>query len=299
MSGLAQDYVNRYSGIAVREMKRTGIPASITLSQGMLESDFGRSSLAKEANNHFGIKCHNGWQGAKIYHDDDRKNECFRRYRNPEESYLDHSDFLVNTPRYKTLFSISSTDYKGWAHGLKKCGYATNPAYASLLIDNIEKYQLNAFDTGVRRKEVQSDKSDEKKNVTSHTAPAYVPESGNGGIVIAAGQARLKETNRVQYVIVREGDTYESLADEFQLLKWEIAKYNELSADEPLSVGQMLYLQPKRSKAEVGHETHIAKEGETMYIISQMYAVRLKSLYDLNFMDEGTEPAVGKRIKLR
>lgn len=300
MEGLAKGYVDKYGEMAVREMKRTGIPASITLAQGILESDYGRSSLTVQANNHFGIKCHNGWTGAKIYHDDDKKSECFRRYKSAEESFRDHSDFLLNTSRYKSLFSLSSTDYKGWAHGLKKCGYATNPSYAALLIDNIEKYELHAFDTGVKRRESKPDNRYES-NTNIKVSPPHqeVNNGSSGGIVIGAGQARSKELNRVIYVIVREGDTYESLAEEFQLLKWEIPKYNELSADAPLYVGQVIYLQPKRNKADVGFETHLVKQGDTMYLISQKYAVKVSSLYELNFMDPGTEPAVGKKIKLR
>lgn len=299
MSSLAQDYINKYGEMAVREMKRTGIPASITLAQGMLESDFGRSSLATQANNHFGIKCHNGWQGAKIYHDDDKKSDCFRSYRNADESYRDHSDFLVTGSRYKSLFSLSSTDYKGWAHGLKKAGYATNPDYPSLLIANIEKYDLHSFDTGTKRRVVSSSGTSVNQVRESTLSQYGVTDNNQNGIVIMAGQGRMHELNRVQYVIVRDGDTYDSLADEFQLLKWEITRYNELPADAPLQPGQIIYLQPKRPRADVGFDTHLVKEGETMYLISQKYAVKMESLYKLNFMDPGTEPAVGKRIKLR
>lgn len=300
MSSLAQDYINKYSGMAVSEMKRTGIPASITLAQGMLESDFGRSSLATQANNHFGIKCHNGWTGNKIYHDDDKKNDCFRRYRNAEESYRDHSDFLVTGSRYKSLFNLSSTDYKAWAHGLKKSGYATNPDYPSLLIDNIEKYDLHSFDTGTKRRQLANNTVVSGNNPdVSVSSQTQVSGSSQGGIVIMAGQGRLKELNRIQYIIVKDGDTFESLAEEFQLLKWEIAKYNELPSDVPLTPGQIIYLQPKRTKADVGFETYLVREGDTMYMISQKYGIKLESLYKLNLMEAGTEPVAGKKIKLR
>ncbi len=144
----ADEYLRKYSALAIKEMNRTGIPASITLAQGMLESDYGRSTLARKGNNHFGIKCHSDWRGEKIYHDDNRRGECFRAYRTVEDSYRDHSDFLVNGSRYRELFRLSSTDYRGWAHGLKKAGYATDPKYPALLIRKIEDYGLHTFDTG-------------------------------------------------------------------------------------------------------------------------------------------------------
>jgi LysM repeat protein len=299
MNELAQGYVDKYAQMAVSEMKRTGIPASITLAQGMLESDFGRSSLTTQGNNHFGIKCHNNWTGAKIYHDDETKNECFRRYKNAEESFRDHSDYLVNTPRYKTLFSLSSKDYKGWAHGLKKAGYATNPQYASMLIDNIEKYGLYEYDSGAARKPVRNISQVPPGENSVQSTRTYDNVNSSGGIVLNAGQGRVKEVNRAQYIIVRDGDTYESLADEFQLLKWEISKYNEIPADSPLKPGQIIFLQPKRNKADVGFDTHIVREGDTMYLISQQYGIKLEALYEMNFMDAGTEPAIGKKIKLR
>ena len=299
MSSLAQSYIDKYGEMAVREMKRTGIPASITLAQGMLESDFGRSPLATQANNHFGIKCHNTWNGAKAYFDDETKNECFRKYKSAEDSYRDHSDYLVTTPRYKSLFSLSPTDYKGWAHGLKKAGYATNPNYANLLITNIEKFGLHVYDTGngkrVRYRQEQT--QPEQKRVTYNTGSDQY--SQQGGIVLNAGQGRIKELNRIQYIIVRDGDTYESLADEFQLLRWEIAKYNELKPDQPLVPGQIIYLQPKRSRADVGNDSCTYQDGDTMYLISQKYGIKLASLYEMNSMEPGTEPAPGTRIKLR
>ncbi len=144
----ALEYLDRFSALAISEMERSGVPASITLAQGMLESNYGRSRLATQANNHFGIKCHSDWQGGKIYHDDNRRGECFRAYKSAWESYRDHSDFLVKGSRYRSLFSLARTDYKGWAHGLRKAGYATDPKYASSLIRKIEEYQLWSYDTG-------------------------------------------------------------------------------------------------------------------------------------------------------
>jgi len=316
----AGDYINKYADLAVSEMRRTGIPASITLAQGMLESDYGRSYLARKGNNHFGIKCHNGWTGEKIYHDDERKGECFRKYRNAEDSYRDHSDFLVNGSRYKDLFRLSNTDYRGWAHGLKKAGYATNPDYPGLLIRKIDEYDLHYYDENPRaaRKNQKSDqeiKTTAKEGVTEaktevrvdviattedDTVPLVTPVTDQGPIkTVSFGTGRIQQTNNVQYVIVQEGDTYRSLAEEFQLLSWEISRYNDLSADTPLQTGQVIYLQPKRGKAEPGLTVHMVKSGETMYMISQKYAIKLSSLYKMNLMEEGTECTAGQKVILR
>lgn len=303
----AADYISRYGSLAVGEMKRTGIPASITLAQGMLESDYGRSSLARRANNHFGIKCHNDWRGPRVYQDDDRRNECFRSYRSVEESYRDHSDFLINGSRYKELFSLSSTDYKGWAHGLKKAGYATNPKYPSLLIGKIEEYGLHIYDNPKAAPAPALSQPDDAVKVTPQDQRTEgQPDTGNAvtapaepPTVITLSTGRVAENNNVQYIVVKEGDTYESLAREFDLLSWEIRKYNDLLQDQPLTPGQMLYLQPKRAKAAFGITVHVVSEGETMYSLSQKYAVKLSSLYKLNMMKEGDECTPGQKLKLR
>ncbi|HUX55408.1 MAG TPA: glucosaminidase domain-containing protein [Bacteroidales bacterium] len=298
----SEDYISRYKELAVSEMKRTGIPSSITLAQGMIESDFGRSRLAREANNHFGIKCHNDWKGPTIRHNDDRRNECFRKYRNPEESYYDHSDFLKSASRYSSLFYLDPSDYKGWARGLKKAGYATNPDYANMLIRKIEEYNLSYFDSNNKRSGLQ---------------PSYTITGNNPGVVqnsdverspvtifdenttVPARVQRVMENNRIKYIVVKEGDTRERVEEEFQLLKWELPKYNELDSNFPLVVGQILYLQPKRVKAEPGKEYHNTVEGDTMYEISQCYGIKLKSLYEMNRMTDGSEPNAGDKIWLR
>lgn len=344
----ATEYLNKYSALAVSEMKRTGIPASITLAQGMLESNYGRSRLATQGNNHFGIKCHSTWTGKKIYHDDNRKGECFRSYPSVEDSYRDHSDFLVSGSRYRDLFRLGSTDYKGWAHGLKKAGYATDPKYADLLIRKIEEYRLWAYDTGAAVPSVTSQPVStagtpanvrpERSSGTSaagtsptgigNTTPAVpvVSQPGAGkadstGIQkeaqVSAGTTRtidaeepikvitlstgekVMENNNVEYIIVEEGDTFESLARRHQLLAWEITRYNELAPGAQLKPGQVIYLQPKRSTAARGLTMHTVTAGETMYSISQKYAVKLSSLYKMNLMDEGTECRPGQKLRLR
>jgi len=289
-------YIENYSDLAVSEMKRTGIPASITLAQGMIESDFGRSRLAREGNNHFGIKCHNDWTGPTIRHNDDRRNECFRKYSRPEESFYDHSDFLTSVSRYSFLFDIPSDDYKGWARGLKRAGYATNPDYANMLIRKIEELNLHYFDNPVK-KPVESDIA----AVTEDLVEKPVPDR----IIVAQDQAPsvmlpgVMENNRIQFIIVRNGQTRDMIEKEYKLLRWELPRYNELREDFVPFTGQLLYLQPKRDRAEPGKETHQALEGDTMYSVSQKYGLKLQKLYEFNRMVPGEEPAPGTRLWLR
>jgi LysM repeat protein len=298
----ARDYIETYKDLAVLEMKRTGVPASITLAQGMIESDFGRSRLAVEANNHFGIKCHNGWTGQTISHHDDKRNECFRKYKKVAESYYDHSDFLKTGSRYKSLFDLDITDYKGWARGLKKAGYATNPDYANMLIRKIEENNLMALDRG------RSIKNKEKAAITE-VAQSIAPRdtdvtkpqaiTKNVGGAVAARVPRVMENNRIQYIIVKDGETREKIEKEFQLLKWELARYNDLNNDFVPFSGQILYLQPKRDKAEPGKEFYTTTEGDTLYLVSQKFGIKLKSLYEMNRINEGNEPGPGKKLWLR
>ncbi|MCU0455344.1 MAG: glucosaminidase domain-containing protein [Bacteroidales bacterium] len=308
----AAAYIEKYRDLAVREMKRTGIPASITLAQGMIESDYGRSRLAREGNNHFGIKCHNGWTGPAMRHHDDRRNECFRVYRSPEESYYDHSDFLKTGSRYSFLFDLPATDYKAWAKGLKKAGYATDPDYANMLIRKIEEHRLYNYDRGYTpsvkagaqqapQKVISADPAVKDTAPPAQTVPANIPDQRISYNIpaVQAKVPRVMENNRIQYIIVKDGETAESIEMDFELLKWELVKYNELGEGFVPVPGQMLYLQPKRDKAEPGKETHTAREGETMYQISQLYGVKLKKLYEYNVMDEGSQPSPGQKIWLR
>jgi flagellum-specific peptidoglycan hydrolase FlgJ len=289
------EYIKKYSGIAVREMKRTGVPASITLAQGMLESDYGRSRLASVGNNHFGIKCHN-WSGESIYHNDDKRNDCFRRYPNAEKSFTDHSDFIKTGSRYKFLFELSPYDYKAWAYGLKKAGYATNPEYASLIIKKIEENNLEIFDRDVIADSGETRKSNPKVQIEQETGEVTMV---SGKSTVVARVPRVKETNRIKYIIVKDGETRELIEKEFNLLRWELPKYNELKNDFTPVAGQILYIQPKRDKAEPGKETYTAGEGDTMYSISQKFGIKLKSIYELNRMEAGTQPKPGMKIWLR
>jgi LysM repeat protein len=267
------EYIKMYRDIAIKEMKRSGIPASITLGQGILETNHGNSTLARKANNHFGIKCHSDWKGRKVYHDDDRRNECFRSYRNAEESFRDHSDFILRSPRYKFLFELKPDDYKGWARGLKKAGYATHRQYDKLLIKIIEENQLYKYDSKTRHFEEMHDES----IVTS----------------------RISENNRVQYVVAQEGESYLELAKKFDMMPWEIYKYNDLPRNADITPGQRIYIQPKRNRAAHGHNIHEVNAGETMYTISQKYAVKLDKLYKKNRMEPGEPIETGQEIHLR
>jgi len=278
------EYVDMYRDWAIDEMKRSGIPASITLSQGLLESDNGNSRLATSGNNHFGIKCH-GWKGKKIIHDDDKKNECFRKYKSAKESYSDHTDFLMNSPRYSSLFELDQTDYKGWAKGLRKAGYATAPKYADLLIRIIEENELDQYDKGRMR-----------LRDTDAGEPTLADVDN---FEVEVGKRRILVRNRINYILVKEGDTYQSLNKELDLMSFELAKYNEIARDSKVEKGQVLYLQPKRGKASVEFRFHTVEESETMYQISQMYGIKLGKLLQKNLMKPGDEPEEGDIIHLR
>lgn len=283
-------YINNYAELAVREMNRSGIPASITLAQALLESDNGNSTLAQKANNHFGIKCHNSWKGGKVYHDDDKRNECFRKYNSVYDSYRDRSDFIVRGQRYASLFDIKPTDYKAWARGLQKAGYATSRTYASMLVKIIEDNQLYVFDRGGSLSDISDD-------YVSDTEEVVLADVDNFKIYTEKHQVYSK--NRIDYIVVKGGDTFKSITEEFGMLPWELYKYNEIDEDQKLHEGQILYIQPKRNRAEHGFDFHEVKEGETMYSISQMYGVKVNKLYEKNLMDEGTEPNVGQKLWLR
>jgi LysM repeat protein len=272
------EYFERYAGMAVNEMHRSGIPASITLAQGALESGDGNSSLALQANNHFGIKCHNDWTGKKTYQDDDAKNECFRKYASVEDSYRDHSDYLRTKQRYAFLFELEITDYKGWARGLKKAGYATSPTYADALIRIIEEFDLQRY---------EKMKADDA--VTQRAVRHHKPEAGH----------EILENNRVKFIRAMAGDTYESLTRSLGKTDRELPAYNDARKSDSLAVGAVVYIQPKRNKAAAGKNTHTVKEGETLHTISQTYALKLESLRLLNQIAPGTEPETGTVLQLR
>lgn len=290
------EYIAQFSDIAVKEMKLTGIPASITLAQGCLESDDGNSSLAREANNHFGIKCHSTWTGKKMYQDDDEKGECFRKYPNARESFKDHSDFLANTKRYSSLFELKPDNYKAWAKGLKEAGYATNPKYPEYLIKIIEDNKLYEYDRGNKIRNKESDNSEVKK-IRGKKNRQYNNDSDNFGISISGYDVKLN--NRIKYIIAGEGDTPDQMARSLDMFTWEILRYNDLSKDSVLRKGQIIYIQPKRNKAEFGKNTHLVKEGETLFTLSQFYGIKLKKLAQKNNLPEDYKAKAGDVLYLR
>ncbi len=267
-----EDYIKKYRKIAVEEMERYHIPASITLAQGLLESGAGRSTLARKSNNHFGIKCGSRWEGRTVRHDDDARNECFRAYKHPRDSYEDHSKFLRTGARYAFLFRLKITDYKGWARGLKKAGYATDPRYADRLIGIIELYDLDKYDRkgGLKWAEEFPDPHQ-----------PYL-------------------ANELLYIVARRGDTFESLSKEMGISKKKIRKYNELPKDYKFQGGEIVYLEKKRSRATKDHICYTVRPGDSMYSISQKFGVRLSRLYKMNNMKpESPAPKVGEILRLR
>ncbi len=283
------DYINQYKKMAQDEMKRTGIPASITLAQGMLESGTGNSTLARKGNNHFGIKCHN-WKGKSMRHDDDRRNECFRKYKSAYESYVDHSDFLVNGRRYSFLFEYDNDDYKSWAKGLKKAGYATSPTYAKALIKLIEENQLYVYDQQV----IAELKGKKPPKLASKTHDKENLSSGE-----SIKNFSVKYKNRVKYIVAGKKQNIEELSLKLDMFAWQLPKYNEMDASDEVTKGQIVYLQPKRNRADVKHKTHMVKEGESLHDISQQYAVKLHKLAKKNRMEPDAELNPGQEISLR
>ena len=268
-------YIQKYCNIAMREMNDYGIPASITLAQGILESAAGTSRLAVQANNHFGIKCHNDWSGEKIYHDDDKRNECFRKYERAEESFIDHSQFLKDRPRYSFLFELDKTDYKAWAKGLKQAGYATDPNYPNRLITLIEKYELYKYD---------------KESFTSKEE----------GVKTPAKTVKEKNESGLKYVYVQKGESYYTIAVKYNIPFGLIYSYNDVDRKtrQP-EEGTVVYLQKKKKKITWGDGLHVVKKGESMHDISQKYGIRLHSLYDLNNIPYDAKAEVGQLLKLR
>lgn len=207
-------YIRNYEQIAREEMLQYGIPASITLSQGILESGAGRGELTRRANNHFGIKCHTSWTGERVYHDDDEKGECFRKYKDPKYSFRDHSLFLTGRTRYQDLFKLKKKDYKGWARGLKKAGYATDPKYPNKLISIIERYDLTRFDHQVL-----------------------------GGTAVLAQL----DDRKISTYTVKKGETLYSISRRFNMTVETLKEYNGLLSN-TISVGQVLYLHPVKGR---------------------------------------------------
>ena len=299
------DYIKKYAPVAVSEMHRSGVPASITLA----ESRYGLSSLAADGNNHFGIKCHRNWKGKTMRVNDDAPNECFRVYGSAEESFRDHSDFLRYQDRYKELFELKPTDYKGWARGLKKAGYATDPKYAEKLIKIIEDYQLYKYDTGG----VPASADSPAPAVSVPESPLKIEKKAQVEVQNPVRRSQAKETysfrldrkvykkNGILCVYAEHEDTYESIALEFNLFQKEILRFNDVPAMRPLKIGEVVYLKPKKRQAPFGLPMYVADDKPlTLWEISQRFGIKMKFLLKWNpGMPADYKPVEGDVIYLK
>lgn len=267
-------YIQTYKNLAIEQQHKYKIPASITLAQGLLESGAGQSDLARRSNNHFGIKCGSDWRGKRVYHNDDRHGECFRKYNKVADSYIDHSKFLAYRSRYSSLFKLSIYDYKGWAKGLKRCGYATDRKYSSKLIKVIEDYDLYKYDRYKKKKHSH----EPQLNQFRHT---------------------IYKANGLLYVHAKYGDSLESIAEDMKISARKLRKYNELPKGYPIRANDIIYLEKKKSKADKPLYQHRVGKNESMYSISQRYGIQIKSLYKLNKKDKDFVPKEGDVLKLR
>lgn len=303
-----EEYIETYKDIAMQEMKKHKIPASITLAQGLLESGAGNSDLAKKAKNHFGIKCHKEWNGRTYRMDDDEKNECFRRYRNAEDSFRDHSEFLTGRSRYADLFKLNIMDYKAWAHGLKAAGYATNPSYASLLITRIETYKLYLYDQlamgKISERELKKLMKESGVALPVDDGPlrAYSPANVASFELVdmTKNERFIYENNHVKFVFAKEGETIKSLAKEMRICKRRLCSFNLIK--DPNEVvfhnGDVVYLQPLRNKNRKA-KSYVVEGGETIRDVALRFAVKPDRILKLNKLPEGARLQRGQKLKLR
>ncbi|TXC78344.1 glycoside hydrolase family 73 protein [Luteibaculum oceani] len=280
-----QEYIDTWKETAIRNMREFGIPASITLAQGILESASGNSMLAKKGNNHFGIKCH-GWEGGKIYHDDDKKGECFRKYNSAAESFEDHSLFLKNKSRYAFLFDYKSDDYKSWAKGLKKAGYATNPKYPQLLMAIIEKWELYKFDEDISKP--RKEKVD--KEIEEVKAKPVIAEK-----VITLDRGIDLSDNNIKYTRAKAGDSVKEIAEDLELATWQITKYNDISEKHTFNSGELVYIQPKRRKNCSVKKYEITEEDD-LRLVSQKLGIKPKHILRLNRLEDFSTIHAGDSI---
>jgi hypothetical protein len=319
-------YVNTYKRLAMAEMQRSGIPAAITLAQGLHESEAGTSELVRNSNNHFGIKCKEDWKGQVVYHDDDSRGECFRSYAKAEDSYRDHSDFLRRSSRYAFLFNLDPADYEGWAYGLRKAGYATNIRYSQILIKLIKDYNLQQY-TLIGMGKIQP--SEEMVLTVPGMAPGaegtpIVPgavvsgagvagdaggagrDAGAGGAAGDSSVLRQPEVsypegefsiNRTKVIYVPAGVSLLSIAGKYEIPLARLLEFNDMKEEDVLTRGQLIFLQRKRRMGSI--EFHVVREGEDFYSIAQAEGVRLQDLLEMNKQDATVQPSVGERIYLQ
>lgn len=284
-------YIQTYYPMAVEQMEKHGIPASITLAQALLEGGAGRSDLVKEANNHFGVKADKRWQG-KTYSKWDNGKWCqFRVYNSTQESFEDHSKFLISNSRYDFLFDLRKDDYVSWAKGLKKAGYAEDSQYPTKLISIIERYELYKYDS-LKKSDIKKDRYSNDTNVAEVVnTTKYVPKSGYHDLLKANG---------LIYTIAFDGDSFEALSNELGISKRKLRKYNDLYKGYIIKSGDIIYLESKNKKASKGYKSHTIQPGESLYSVSQKYGIKLKSLYKMNpVYKESGALKVGDVIRLR
>ncbi|MGC4102689.1 glucosaminidase domain-containing protein [Ferruginibacter sp.] len=284
-----QQYIDTYKDIAIREMKRAGVPAAITLAQGLLETESGNSDLVKKSNNHFGIKCKANWTGESVTHDDDAAGECFRLYKTAEDSYKDHSDFLKNSQRYSFLFKLDVKDYKGWAYGLKKAGYATNPSYPQILIKHIEQYNLQQYTLigAGEMEETDAAATDAAATNTDKPADPNLPEVSE----------KILSVNGSKCIYAGKGTSLLALATRNNVALSKLLAYNELLQDGILAKDQYVYLE-KKSKTGAT-DFYIAGNGESLTDIAQKNGIQLQSLLDYNQMPNSEVVAPGTKLFLK
>lgn len=307
-------YIIQFRDLAIEEMQRTGVPASIKLAQGILETEAGQSDLVLKSNNHFGIKCKTSWTGEKVYHDDDARGECFRKYASAEDSYMDHSNYLKNTPRYASLFTLDPTNYKGWAYGLKSAGYATNPKYPQILIKYIEQYNLNDYTLIALGRKGRPDDFAGKTQGTGDPSSIFLGNISVSSSVSAntSNQPVVKEVkepeqvypenefsiNNTRVVFVKSGVSLLSVAERYNVRYNWLLDFNDLKeGTSELQKDQLVYLQRKRKQGQ--KEFHIVKDGEDLYTISQVEGLRLENLLVYNQLSMDMKPAAGEKLYLQ
>ncbi len=288
----AEDYIAMYKDDAIAEMKRSGVPASITLAQGLLETESGNSALLKESNNHFGIKCKSNWTGASVKHTDDAKDECFRKYPSARESYADHSNFLKSSQRYASLFQLQPNDYKGWAHGLKNAGYATNPKYAAILIKNIETHSLFQYD------EMPAEGKQQFAEATIIVEDETNRNTVNStSLPNAAGNAKNNNFNGLKAIYATKNTSLLAIATKEKIPLAKLLAYNDLEQDGLLQDDQYIYLEKKE---KMGKQASIVlPETATLHEVSQLSGVQLEAIATYNNLSADAIVNAGSTIKLR
>lgn len=297
---MVKAYIEQYKDLAIAEMQRTGVPAAIKLAQGIHESGAGNSRLATKANNHFGIKCKVDWAGPSISHDDDARGECFRKYESAEDSYKDHSNFLKKSQRYASLFGLDPADYEGWAYGLKKAGYATNPRYPQVIIKLIEDYQLQDYTLiamGKKEEEKEYFVNEPGEVINTKELPAEEKTLPVPAVELPQYPEGLFYINETKVIFAKAGTSWLSIAQNYNISLSRLFDFNDREQGEVLDKDQLVYLQRKRKTGNT--EFHIVNFGETVHDIAQKQAIRLESILEYNLLEPGMQPAIGEKLYLR